>query len=103
MAHANMNGKVNKRVARFGIPPYAMRDSTGEPEFRCRRSNRPGKLSGLRTVGQIELWRDPPVGAEGITISGERTEGARNEHLMCCVNVPGASASVGTRRSRCRS
>src|SRR5690606_41442612 len=26
---------------------------------RCRRSNRPGKLSGARTILTTELWRDP--------------------------------------------
>ena len=44
--------------------------------IRCRRSNRPGKLSGRRTVAAIKLWREAERPAEGITISGERTEGA---------------------------
>ena len=43
-----------------------------------RRSNRPGKLSGKRTSPGEGLWREVRIAAsaEGITISGERTEGA---------------------------
>jgi len=38
----------------------------------------PRKLSGARTCPITELWRDPDLvrGADGIAISGERTEGA---------------------------
>ena len=53
--------------------------------YLCRRSNRPGKLSGKRTFEDhktLESGVDAP--AEGITISGARTEGASGKGLLCC-------------------
>lgn len=52
--------------------------------YPCRRSNRPGKLSGKRTFEDhktLESGVDTP--AEGITISGARTEGASGKGLLC--------------------
>jgi len=46
------------------------------------KEQRPGKLSGKRTVQLIEIWRErsgsasEPASAEGIALSGEQTDGA---------------------------
>jgi hypothetical protein len=72
------------RLARTGVKPVFRRcqvreNPEGPSPVWCRRSNRPGKLSGARTgltTETLERSRIDIRDAEGITISGERTEGA---------------------------
>ena len=50
----------------------------GEPASWCRRSNRPGNSQAKGPTSKSTLWREARniVPAEGIAISGNRTEGA---------------------------
>jgi carbon monoxide dehydrogenase subunit G len=65
--------------------------SRERPDCPARRSNRP-KLSGKGPRRQLHLERGAPARADGITISGKRTDGAQHRTFP----VGGASRAVAT-------